>query len=597
MLTRSLLTFAVVLAASQVDAQEGGRQKAEPSDIKGKPGFQGVLVGYDKQASTLIVGRFDKLLGNQRTTFVVAKDVKVIVDNDKTIKIDDLPDMAQMDLYLNEDKTTILGIRAEGPTFHTDHLQVVDAQKQTITIKQKNEVTSSVAADAKIIINGQAATLADVKPNLRTMVKMSVDQKSVVGIAQGKGVDGEKVVARQGKPGDVVGRVKAVDAGTITLTVIATKIAPEEDKTFELAKDVKILISSQEGKLADLSAKFVAITLKDAKVALVQTIEESSPESIAIQGLLKAQSGEKNTITLTVPGPKGQPPEDRTFDVEKEAKILVDHTKPAKLADLPLGSQIFLSLSKEQKAIGIVAVGPTLVGTLKMVDAGKYAVTVIINADKRIPGEERTVAVAKDAGISFDKTKEFRLSDLPVGSRITLTLGLDQKSAIAVSATTTRPEVFSVSGVLSGFDVANNKVTINVSKGKGQPGEDQTHIVPKEARVLIDFDRPGKLADLKNGATVTLDLSADLKVVTLRAVGPNLVGFLKSVDTTKNILTVTVNASKTSPGEDKGFEIARDARFSVGKQQVRLADLSVGMRVTLSMSIDGKEVIGARVDP
>lgn len=395
------------------------------------------------------------------------------------------------------------------------------------------------------------------------------------------------------------GRISAVDAdkNTITLSLIVTKGSPAVNKTFDVARDARITIESKAVKLSDLTTKMnVTLTLKDAKVVLVQVAEKRGGGTTSIQGVLKAESAEKNTITLTVSGSKGQPPEDRTFDVDKNAKILIDHSKSAKLADLPLGSQIQLALSKEQKAIGIVAVGPTIAGTIKEVNAGKNTVTVSVHAGKGNPTEDKTFDVAKEARISLDKSKQVKLSELVEGARITFTLSLDQKNALVLNAITPRPEPSSVKGLLSAVDAQTNKITITVGKGKGQPTEEQSFSVPKEAKLLIDLEKPAKLSDLKTGATIALELSADQKVTTIRAVGPTIFGVFKSVDATKSVMIVTVNATKATPGEDKEFNLAKDAKFWVGKEMVKPTDLPAGARVTLSLSVDEKLVIGVRTD-
>ena len=66
----------------------------------------------------------------------------------------------------------------------------VDASAGTITITVKNKKESEdktfAAKDAKIQINGEAKTLADVTEGLEVTVKLSEDGKSVVGLASGK---------------------------------------------------------------------------------------------------------------------------------------------------------------------------------------------------------------------------------------------------------------------------------------------------------------------------------------------------------------------------------------------------------------------------
>ena len=401
---------------------------------------------------------------------------------------------------------------------------------------------------------------------------------------------------------EVNGPVKAVDAGknTITLLVNVTKSSPGEDKTFDVTADAKIAVDGKLVKLADVTTKMVVtLTLKDAKVVAIRTAEKNTGDKGgSVHGVLKSEDAVKNTITLTIPGAKNQSAEDKTFDVSADAKIVIDNSKVVKLADLPLGVQINLSMGKDQKVAGISAVGPSVSGHLKAVDATKNTITVAVNSGmKGVPPEDKTFDVAKDARISIDKTKEPKaLSDLTQGNPVSLTLSVDQKSAIAIFSKTPQPESSNVRGEVTAVDAAKDSLTLTLPKGKGAPGETQSFTIPKEAKILIDLDQAAKLGDLKNGAIVTVDMSPEGKIVSVKAVGPTVPGVLKSVDGTKNVLTATVNPTKNSPGEDKDYTLAKEAKIWMGKgQAVKLGDLNPGVRVNLMMSMDQKSVIGVSV--
>jgi hypothetical protein len=94
------------------------------------------------------------------------------------------------------------GKRKKGASF-TAQVTAVDVTKNTITLAVRDgnggddvenaplvDKTFAVAKDAKISIDGKAATLADVKANSRAAVSLTDDRKTVTAITIGKGKGG-----------------------------------------------------------------------------------------------------------------------------------------------------------------------------------------------------------------------------------------------------------------------------------------------------------------------------------------------------------------------------------------------------------------------
>lgn len=224
--------------------------------------------------------------------------------------------------------------------------------------------------------------------------------------------------------------------------------------------------------------------------------KKSDGEGIAlVSGVVKAVDADKNTITVA--DLAGKVPE-TTYEVSKTASVYIDG-KAGKLAAVPVAAHVTLNLSGDKRTVrSIQAGGPHIAGVvLKSVDAGKNTVTVADLAGK-VP--ETTYEVAKTASVYIDG-KPGKLAGVPVDAHITLSLSVDQKTALRVDAV--GPQVL---GTVKAVDAAKNSLTVTNKLG------DQTFDVGKDATIVVD-GKPGKLADLKEGMEVDLRLTVDKKTV------------------------------------------------------------------------------------
>jgi RNA polymerase sigma factor (sigma-70 family) len=142
--------------------------------------------------------------------------------------------------------------------------------------------------------------------------------------------------------------------------------------------------------------------------------------------------------------------------------------------------------------------GTTVAGKLETVDADKNTVTVGIS-NRKEGASEKTYPLAKDAKVSQDGNPA-KLADLKKGSRVTLRLSEDQKSAVSVSvsgATLTAP--------LKSVDATKSTVTIVTETRQGK--QDRTLQVAKGAKLLID-GKEAQLGDLKAGTPLVFTFAA-----------------------------------------------------------------------------------------
>lgn len=256
---------------------------------------------------------------------------------------------------------------------------------------------------------------------------------------------------------------------------------------------------------------------------------------------------------------------------------------------------------------------PEVRGVVKSVDATAGMMTVVL-AEGRTGGAERTDAVersypvAKTAEVvvgggagrgSYFVAKEAKLSDLTAGVIVALILTADQAVVETIVA-----EGPILRGQLKAVDASKNTLTVSVAGStREQPIDDKTYTLASDAEIAVDDGRgrrfsikEGKLADVAAGATVTLRLSLDQKqVVSLQAEGPMLFGVVKSLDVSKNLLTLSLGPSRDGVGGgERIFELASDVtvllddgkgrRLSI--KEGKFSDIPTGSAANVRLSAD-----------
>jgi hypothetical protein len=182
---------AIVMARLSVDLKQIQFLVAEG------PSRQGTVKSIDAAKNTLTLsaapGRGDE--AGEEVTLTVAPDAMVLLDDGKGRrlsvkegKIADVPAGAAATVRLSLNQALVSQIRVEGPTV-MGQLKSVDADKGTIIIsifkgrgQQPEEVSFTVAKDARINVDGADSSLAnlkvgDVPPFVQ--LRLSLDQKTV----------------------------------------------------------------------------------------------------------------------------------------------------------------------------------------------------------------------------------------------------------------------------------------------------------------------------------------------------------------------------------------------------------------------------------
>ncbi len=366
------------------------------------------------------------------------------------------------------------------------------------------------------------------------------------------------------EPAPVIGIVTAVDANKGTITI---GVKGEGDKTFELAKDFKAEIDGRAASgLAGVSAGlFAHLQLSGGKAVFVRV------EGPVVHGGVKAVDAAERTITISSKAG------DQVFQVAKDAPIILHVSenveRKGKLAGLPTGAQVRLRLAVASKeVIEIQAEGPTIAGVLKGINAAKGTLTIAVKGQ-----DDKALAVDKRVRVEMDNGKEGTLAALPKEALITVKLSLDQKTIVAIYAE--GPTVFSL---LKGKAV-NDAITVGNKVG------DQVIVIAKDAPIVIEETKAGKLADLIDGTVVFVTLAANQQHgIRLRAEGPSFQGTVKVVEASKNTLTLTIGAKNGQGGQDKVFRVTKDTVIvtEINAAPRQLTDLKNGREVLLRLTLD-----------
>jgi RNA polymerase sigma factor (sigma-70 family) len=491
------------LAEKPAAAQDGNEQpKKEPKAPTDE--MSGVVRAIDAGKSTITLA--NKFASK---TFDVSKDVKVLLDEGtggklgfKEGKFSDLVEGTAVTMRLSQDQK-VVGIWAEGPSVKGT-LKAVDGAKNTVIVtvpgnktEPTQDQTFTLVKDVRVVIRDHTnkekgapdgATLADLPVGAVVTLRLSFDRK-VVGNIQAEGPE-------------VHGVVKGVDGGKNSITISIKDGEQVQDKTFNSTPTAQIVIGEGKGQksqqLADVPAGAIVRLRLSADQKSVLSIQAGGS---SLAGVLKTVDIGKRTLTVTLTVRKGEPVEDKTFDVAKDVTVNIDG-KGGQLRDLHAEVQINIKLAADQKTVNsIQAEGRTVQGTVKAVDAGNNTITI---ANKQ---SENGFSVAQGAAVVIDG-EPGKLADVPTEAVVNLKLSVDQKTVLGLWA-----EGPSIKGVLKAVDAGKYTITVAIPVNKVD-SEDKVFDVAKEARVVTQINKvPLKFADLKGEKEVVLLMSANQKAV------------------------------------------------------------------------------------
>jgi hypothetical protein len=245
-------------------------QKTVEGILAEGPTLQGMLNGVDAGKGTItLAGRAAGGRGGEVApadkTYPVSKHAEITLNDGRgrrfSVRQATLAELTVGSLAtikLSPDLKEAVSVQAEGSNVH-GLIKAVDGAKQSITLtlggqrgaEAAEERTYQVAADADVVVENEQprplfavreVKLVDLPVGAAASVKLSPDQNTAMFIrAEGP---------------TVAGTLKGVDPGkgTVIVLVGATRGSDGEDKTYPVAKDVRVWVDGVESKFADLKA-------------------------------------------------------------------------------------------------------------------------------------------------------------------------------------------------------------------------------------------------------------------------------------------------------------------------------------------------------
>lgn len=348
-----------------------------------RPEVRGVVKSVDATAGMISVvlaegrtGGADRTDAVERS-YPVAKTAEVVVGGgfgrggysvSKEAKLADLTAGDSVALTLTADQAVVEGIAAEGPIVR-GVLKSVDAGKNTLTVSLAgstreqpiDDKTYTLAHDTEIAVDDgrgrrfsiKEGKLADIAAGAMLTVRLSLDQKQVVSL--------------QAEGPMLFGIVKSFDVSRNLLTL---SLGPSRDnaaggeRIFELASDATVLLddgrgrrlSIKEGKPTDVPVGSAANVRLSADQRFATLLRAEGP---SLPALIKAVDSANGTVTVATRFGRGENPEEKTFPVAKDARIVADGNE-IKLTDIKVsdnGPFAALRLSLDQKTIQSIQVG------------------------------------------------------------------------------------------------------------------------------------------------------------------------------------------------------------------------------------------------
>jgi RNA polymerase sigma factor (sigma-70 family) len=341
--------------------------------------------------------------------FTAAKDVKITID-DKPADLARLPVGAIVTLSRFVDAKTAGAVRAGGRSYFGAPVKAVDAARNTVTIKDRDdEKTFTVTRESLIWIDGKPASLASVPTGAFVNLDLAADQQTVRHL----GAAGPDLGGCGGS------LISAVDAAKGTITFDDKAMAEVAGKTFTVASDALVSVDGKPGTLAAVPVGcYVSVSLRiDGQT--VGQLRAQGPSNVCDCGGSPVTAIDVEKRTITFDDKARAEVAGKTFTLAKDAIVGIDG-KPGTLAAVPVGSNVQMNLWTDRQTVGFIfAQGPAVngVGLVKAVDVENNLITV----------EDKTYPVAKDANILFDGAT-CKLSGVRTGEYVSLRLCVDQKT-------------------------------------------------------------------------------------------------------------------------------------------------------------------------
>jgi RNA polymerase sigma factor (sigma-70 family) len=340
-----------------VQPEKPGPKPAKPVAPDGekpvKPAVRkagGKVASVDPQANTLMLAiKGDS--GIVERLVKVAPEAKIFV-NGKEARLADVPKNSTAAILMATEKEgelpTAIEVRITGSIVSGI---VAKVSNNTIVLEgEKAARTFALATDAKVLVNGQVAKLADVPAGSKATITLTADESAALLVVAGNRAADVEKEKPSGKT-QFGGKITAIDAVARTIT-LASKGQESPAITVKLTANAKILVDGQDAKLDTVpKGAFASFTLVSAKDGQLREASEVVVHGPTFTGTIKQI--DRGTITI------GNEKNDRVLQLLPTTKVTING-KDAKITDLKTGMRVQLTLSANETGALLIASGDKL---------------------------------------------------------------------------------------------------------------------------------------------------------------------------------------------------------------------------------------------
>jgi RNA polymerase sigma factor (sigma-70 family) len=350
-----------IFAQEREEKREERREEKKGDERRREErGTRGILKSLDLKTGTITIQLIRDGESGDKTYNLAGKDVKVITPLERTTKLADLTPGVRLFLSLTQ-TDDVEAVRVE-PIVLTGFLIRADAENRTIGVRKGREESKfKVARDARIVLNGRPAELADLRGELQVQVMLDLDRETAVAVQAGRGEREAKADVRrpdaererEAGPGRVFGTIIDIDQAKGTVNLLINRENNPAIVTYSVTKDTPVRLMFMDQQMQQLPFDKLAKPIN----AVLALADEKTASGIHIvlpvqRGRIISVDAAKRTVTLT-----GERERDQiTLEVAADAKILQGR-RELQLADLDRGAVAVVGLSLDRRhVVGIQVV-------------------------------------------------------------------------------------------------------------------------------------------------------------------------------------------------------------------------------------------------
>lgn len=422
--------------------------------------------------------------------------------------------------------------------------------------------TYTVNSQTKVMLDGQAATFAEVRTGDQVTLKLD-------------GVVVKEIAIKAAATTTVVGTLEAISFGSnATLPTVTVRSANNVRATYSIADFAAI--KGENG---------AAITLGDLNLGdeLTLKVERDLVTSIQVKAgaIVPVKSGQVEAFVAASRGVAGaitvrDNSASATYTVTTSTEVLLGN-RMATFADVRIGDQVSLKLDGSRVTqIAIKVEATTVNGTLEAVNLGTSSrlPTLKLKAGNNV---STTYTVADHATVKAENGAAITLADLAVGDQLALKVERNLVVAVVVKENVSR----TVNGQVEAFVGATTGVPGAITIREN--GTSATYTVTSSTEVRLG-GRSATFADVRMGDLVSLKLDGPrVTQIAIKIETATVNGTLEAVDLGANSRPATV---KVKSGSNTAVTYTVAANVSVKAENgtaIRLQDLEVGDQLTLKV--------------